>query len=61
MAVARQVAESGVAAVFVDTSPRAQPDGDRLARAMGAAYAPLPYVDAAAMANLVGQLQASQR
>jgi magnesium chelatase subunit D len=60
MAAARQVAESGVAAVFVDTSPRAQPDGDRLARAMGAAYAPLPYVDAAAMANLVGQLQTSR-
>jgi magnesium chelatase subunit D len=57
LAAASQVREAGVAAVFIDTSPRAQPDGDRLAVAMGAAYAPLPYVDAEGMADLVGQLQ----
>jgi magnesium chelatase subunit D len=61
MAAARQIGESGVAAVFVDTSPRARPDGDRFARAMGAVYAPLPYLDAGAMFSLVGDLQSATR
>jgi magnesium chelatase subunit D len=53
MAAAVQVRQAGIAAVFIDTSPRAAPDGDRFARAMGAAYAPLPYVDANAVLDLV--------
>jgi magnesium chelatase subunit D len=61
LAAAEQVREAGLAAVFVDTSPRAQPDGDRFARAMNAVYAPLPYVNAGAMADLVGQLQGPRR
>ncbi len=61
LAAARQVAEAGIASVFVDTSPRAQPDGDRFARAMGGAYAPLPYVDANAMFGLVAELGAARR
>ena len=59
MAAARKVGEAGVSAVFVDTSARPAPDGDRFARAMGAAYAPLPYVDAHAMFGLVAELSAS--
>jgi len=46
----------GFGAVFVDTSPRPQPDGDRLARAMGAVYAPLPFVQAQAMADLITEV-----
>jgi magnesium chelatase subunit D len=61
MAASRQVGEARVAAVFVDTSARPAPDGDRFARAMGAAYAPLPYVDANAMFGLVAELGASGR
>jgi magnesium chelatase subunit D len=61
MAAARKVGEAGVSAVFVDTSARPAPDGDRFARAMGAAYAPLPYVDAHAMFGLVAELSASAR
>jgi magnesium chelatase subunit D len=56
MTAARKVGEAGVSAVFVDTSARPAPDGDRFARAMGAAYAPLPYVDATAMFGLVKEL-----
>jgi magnesium chelatase subunit D len=59
LAAAREVGEAGIAAVFVDTSPRARPDGDRFARAMAAVYAPLPYVDAGAMFSLVGDLQSA--
>jgi magnesium chelatase subunit D len=60
-ASARQVGEARVAAVFVDTSPRPMPDGDRFARAMGAVYAPLPYVDANAMFGLVAELGSARR
>ena len=42
LAACHQLRDAGLATVFVDTSPRAQPDGDRFARAMGAVYAPLP-------------------
>jgi magnesium chelatase subunit D len=61
MTAARKVGEAGVAAVFVDTSARPAPNGDRFARAMGAAYAPLPYVDANAMFGLVKELAAVAR
>jgi hypothetical protein len=47
--------------VFLDTSPRAQPDGDRYARAMGAVYAPLPYVEANAMFGLIDELRGTRR
>jgi magnesium chelatase subunit D len=61
LGAARLIAESGVASVFVDTSPRAQPDGDRFARAMNGAYAPLPYVDANAVFGLVAELETARR
>jgi len=53
---ARQVANAGVASIFMDTSPRPQPNGNRYAVAMGGLYAPLPYVDAGAVFNLVDSL-----
>ena len=31
LAACRQVREAGISALFIDTSPRAQPDGDRFA------------------------------
>jgi magnesium chelatase subunit D len=61
LGAARLIAESNIASVFVDTSPRAQPDGDRFARAMNGAYAPLPYVEATAMAGLVAELGTARR
>ena len=61
MAAARSVRAAGVGAVFIDTSPRAQPGGDRFAEAMGAVYAPLPYVDAGAVSGLVDGLRAARR
>jgi magnesium chelatase subunit D len=53
---AAQVRNAGVASVFMDTSPRPQPNGDRFALAMGGLYAPLPYVDASAVFSLVDSL-----
>jgi magnesium chelatase subunit D len=61
LAACNQLRDAGLATIFVDTSPRAQPDGDRFARAMGAVYAPLPYVDANAMFGLVDELRATRR
>jgi len=42
-----------IAAVLVDTSPRPQEQGRRLADAMGAKYLPLPYADAATLSRAV--------
>jgi magnesium chelatase subunit D len=61
LAAARSVRAAGVGAVFIDTSPRAQTGGDRFAEAMGAVYAPLPYVDAGAVSGLVDSLRAARR
>jgi len=53
---AAQVRNAGVASIFMDTSPRPQPNGNRFAVAMGGLYAPLPYVDASAVFSLVDSL-----
>jgi magnesium chelatase subunit D len=53
---AAQVRNAGVASIFMDTSPRPQPNGNRFALAMGGLYAPLPYVDASAVFSLVDSL-----
>jgi len=53
---AAQVRSAGVASIFMDTSPRPQPNGNRYAVAMGGLYAPLPYVDASAVFGLVDSL-----
>ena len=57
LSAARKVGIAGVGAVYIDTSPRPRPGGDRMARAMGAVYAPLPFVDAGAVAALVDDVQ----
>jgi len=56
LTAAEALRAGGFGVVFVDTSPRPQADGDRLARAMGAVYAPLPFVQAQAMANLISEV-----
>jgi magnesium chelatase subunit D len=61
LTAAQRVRGRGVGGVFIDTSPRARPDGDRFARAMGAVYCPLPYCDAGAVSNLVDGLRAVKR
>ena len=58
MDAARAIGVDAIGAVFIDTSPRAASDGDRFARAMGAVYAPLPYVNAGAVSGLVDSLRA---
>jgi magnesium chelatase subunit D len=57
LAAARLVRAAGVGAAYIDTAARPRPDGDRFARAMGAVYAPLPYLDAGAVAGLVDGLR----
>ncbi len=59
MAAARDVGTAGIAAIYVDTSVRPTPGADRFARAMGATYVPLPYVDARAVAALVDDVRAA--
>lgn len=50
---ARMVRAALITAIHVDTAPRPRPGADALAQAMGARYAPLPYVDARAVLGLV--------
>jgi len=61
LSAAGRVAAAGVGAVFIDTSPRPQPGGDRFARAMGGVYAPLPYLDAGKVTGLVEGLSGGRR
>ncbi len=61
MAAARTLGAASIGAVFIDTSPRAQADGDRFAKAIGAVYAPLPYVNANAVSGLVDSLRPTRR
>jgi magnesium chelatase subunit D len=49
---ARAIALSGLVAIHVDTSPFPRPEAKDLARAMGATYAPLPYLNAQAISSL---------
>lgn len=53
MTAARQIREAGHLALLVDTSPRPQPQAQRLAQAMGARYVPLPFADATALSRAV--------
>jgi magnesium chelatase subunit D len=61
LAAARRIGAAGVGGVYIDTSPRTPADGDRFARLMGAVYAPLPYVEASAVSNLVERVGAARR
>lgn len=53
VAAARGLRAAGLTAVLIDTSPRARPGAAELAAEMAAAYAPLPFVEAGAVANVV--------
>jgi magnesium chelatase subunit D len=44
---------AGFAAILLDTSPRPQPQAERLAQEMGARYIPLPYADAATLSRAI--------
>jgi magnesium chelatase subunit D len=51
LAAARAVRLAGFAALLIDTSPRPEPQAERLADAMGARYLPLPHADAQAVSR----------
>ncbi len=53
LAAARLLAATGTATLLVDTAPRPQPAGRRLAEAMGARYLPLPAADAATLSQAI--------
>ncbi len=56
LAAARLVAADRIAAAFIDTGPRARPEGARIAAAMGARYVPLPFARAEAVEAAVSAL-----
>jgi magnesium chelatase subunit D len=58
---ARGLRAQALAAVFIDTSPRMRPAPAALAAQMGAAYAPLPFVEAGAVADVVRAHAPSRR
>jgi magnesium chelatase subunit D len=43
IAAARGIRSAGLSAILVDTAPRAQPQAEEVAGAMGARYLPLPH------------------
>jgi len=51
--VARQLAATAIPVVVVDTSPRPQPQAEKLATEMHARYIALPYADAARLSRAV--------
>lgn len=53
LAAARSVRAAALNAVFIDTSARTRAGAAELAAEMGAAYAPLPFVEAGAVAGVV--------
>ncbi len=53
---ARQLRQAGITALLLDTSPQPQAAARALADAMGAAYVPLPYAGAKAVAQEVSQI-----
>lgn len=53
LASARALRASGVSSVLIDTSPRPRLAASALAEEMGAAYAPLPFLEARAVASVV--------
>lgn len=51
---ARMMRTSSITSLLVDTAPQPRVTTAQFAREMGAAYVPLPYVNASALANVVG-------
>jgi magnesium chelatase subunit D len=56
LTAARQARAAGLISLFIDTSPRPQEMGQRLAEAMGATYLPLPFADARHVSQAVRRL-----
>lgn len=52
----RRIRAAGVSAALIDVSPRPRGDGAKLAEAMGATFAALPYVEAERVRDLVRSL-----
>ena len=52
---------SGFAALWLDTSPQAEPQARMLAQRMGAQYLPMPYVQAQRMAHAVQHMATQSR
>jgi len=53
MSAAHRLRLAGFAAILLDTSPRPQPQAEKLAQEMGARYIPLPYADAATLSRVI--------
>ncbi len=56
MAAARHVADSGIASIVIDISPRPREEAAALAAAMGGRYLPLPHAGSAAMVAAIESL-----
>jgi magnesium chelatase subunit D len=56
MIAARQLRESGLKTLLIDTSPRPQEEGARIAQAMGARYLALPFANAQALSAAARQI-----
>jgi magnesium chelatase subunit D len=50
---ARQFRVNGIPAVVIDTSPRSQPQAEKIAAEMNARYVALPYADASRLSRAV--------
>ncbi len=53
LSAAADLRASGTAALLIDTSPKPQPQGARIAEAMAATYVPLPHADARTLSDAV--------
>jgi magnesium chelatase subunit D len=60
-AAARRLRAAAITTLFIDISPRAQPQAGRLAAEMAAHYLPLPYADAAKLSSAVKIVSAAPR
>ena len=60
-AAARQIKQTGLAVLLLDTSPHPQPAAQTLAYDMGATYVPLPHAGAQALSRVVQSLSAAAR
>jgi magnesium chelatase subunit D len=60
MNAARRIRAAGFGAAMIDISPRPRGDGLRLAEAMGARFASLPYVEAGRVRDMVRSLDAAR-
>lgn len=57
---ARRIRAAGVGAALIDISPRPRGEGLRLAEAMGATFAPLPYVEAGRVRDVIRSLDTAK-